>query len=115
MALNVGMVTIDTADPRALSEFWSAALNMKVVSDFDGEYLILKGAGDVAIGLQKVPEPKTGKNRVHLDLSAQDRAAEVQRLVSLGAGVVEDHDMPGYAWTVLADPDGNVFCVGAEE
>jgi predicted enzyme related to lactoylglutathione lyase len=115
MALNVGMVTIDTGDPRALSAFWSAALDMKMVSDFDGEYVILKGAGDVAIGLQKVPERRSGKNRVHLDLSTQDRAAEVRRLVALGATVVEEHGMTGYAWTVLSDPDGNVFCVGAEE
>ena len=115
MAAHIGMVTIDTADPHALAGFWTAALDMKIVSDFGGEYLVLRGAGDLAIGLQRVPEPRHGKNRVHLDLSTKDRAAEVARLVGLGASIVEEHTMPGFGWTVLCDPDANVFCIGAEE
>src|SRR5215467_13792722 len=115
MALSIGMVTIDTHDTQSLSEFWIAALDMKVEADFDGEYMVLKGADDVRLGLQRVPEPKQGKNRLHLDLSTKDRAAEVERLRGLGASVVEEHGMTGFAWTVLSDPHGNVFCVGAEE
>jgi predicted enzyme related to lactoylglutathione lyase len=115
MALHVGMVTIDSVDPRSLADFWTAALDMNVVADHGGEYLMLKGAGDLIVGLQRVSEPTAGKNRVHLDLSTKDRAAEVARLRGIGADIVDEHQLPGFAWTVLSDPDGNVFCVGAEE
>jgi hypothetical protein len=115
MALHVGMVTIDSVDPRGLADFWTSALDMKVVADHGGEYLMLKGAGDLIVGLQRVSEPTAGKNRIHLDLSTKDRATEVARLRGIGAGVVDEHQVPGFAWTVLCDPDGNVFCVGAEE
>jgi len=64
------------------------------------------------LGLQRVPEPRSGKNRVHVDLSGGSRATEVPRLVGLGATVVGEHEMPGLVWTVLADPEGNEFCVG---
>jgi predicted enzyme related to lactoylglutathione lyase len=115
MALHIGMVTIDSVDPRSLADFWTAALDVKVVADYDGGYLMLKEAGDLIVGLQRVSEPTAGKNRVHLDLSTKDRTAEVARLCRIGADLVEDHQLPGFAWTVLSDPDGNVFCVGAEE
>jgi predicted enzyme related to lactoylglutathione lyase len=60
-----------------------------------------------------VPKGKEVKNRVHLDLQADDRAAEVERLVSLGATVVHDKDEWDVKWTTLADPEGNEFCVAA--
>jgi hypothetical protein len=119
MALTVEMVTIDCADPRGLAEFWMKALGYEVTSDHDA-FMVLTPPTDghgPRLSLQKVPEPKIGKNRVHLDISAPagDRPAEVQRLVGLGAAVVDEHVMPGFAWTVLADPEGTVFCVGAPE
>ena len=60
-----------------------------------------------------MPKGKEVKNRVHLDLQADDRAAEVERLVSLGATVVHDKDAWDVQWTTLADPEGNEFCVAA--
>ena len=125
MALTVDLVTIDCADPRALSGFWAKALGYTVEFDQDGSYVMLGPAGPgeggaggggagVRIGLQKVAEPKVGKNRVHLDLGATDRVAEVERLVGLGATIVDEHSVPRFAWTVLADPAGNLFCVGSE-
>jgi predicted enzyme related to lactoylglutathione lyase len=61
-----------------------------------------------------MPEPKVGKNRVHVDFTTEDREAEVARLVELGATVSYDQVgvVPGLDWTTLADPEGNVFCVG---
>ena len=59
----------------------------------------------------KVPEPKIAKNRIHLDLMAPDPEAEVDRLVKLGATWVADLDEYGHTWTVMADPEGNEFCV----
>ena len=114
MALRAETVTIDCADPRALAEFWRQALDVEVDADF-GEYIRLKASGGTRVALQQVPEPRVGKNRVHLDLEADDRAAEVARLVALGATVVTDHAVPGWSWTIMADPEGTVFCVGAGE
>lgn len=115
MNLNLGMVTIDCAAPRALAEFWTKALDLEIVEDFAGFYLVMRPPGDApatAIALQKVDEPKGGKNRVHLDLVTDDRAAEVARLVALGATQVDEQSAAGMEWTVLQDPAGNEFCVG---
>ncbi|TCO56833.1 hypothetical protein EV192_106308 [Actinocrispum wychmicini] len=106
------MVTIDCAEPRELAKFWTAALNAQVEQDYDGFFMILTRADGPALGLQKVAEDLTGKNRVHMDLHTADRHAEVARLTELGATVVDEQKVPGMAWTVLSDPAGNVFCVG---
>ncbi|WP_103348051.1 VOC family protein, partial [Amycolatopsis sp. CA-128772] len=112
MAIHMGMVTIDCTDPRALAEFWTAALGTTVAQDY-GEFVMLAPptTGGLAMGLQRVPEPREGKNRVHIDFGGDDRAAEVKRLVELGAKEVAEHEAPGLAWTVLVDPEGNEFCV----
>jgi hypothetical protein len=97
MGLSIGMVTIDCSDPQSLGKFWTAALGTTVAGDY-GEFVLLDGTP--ALGLQKVPEPRTGKDRINVDLRADDRATEVARLTGLGA-------------LVLADPEGNQFCVGS--
>lgn len=108
------MVTIDCEDPQRLGAFWSAVLGLPVETDLgDYIYLARPAGGGIVVSLQKVPEPRVGKNRVHLDLNGS-RATEVPRLVALGASVLEEHIVPGTAWTVLADPEGNVFCVGED-
>lgn len=114
MTIELGGVTIDCADPRALADFWTKALNTEVGGDY-GDFLFLKhpGGGDGPyLGLQRVPEERVGKNRVHIDFRTEDREGEVARLVSLGATEVEEHTVPGLTWTVLQDPAGNEFCVG---
>lgn len=109
------MVTIDCASPRKLAEFWTQALDTSVV--FGDEMFVVLAAnkvGGVALALQRVPEPRAGKNRAHVDLDAADRQAEVRRLVELGATELGEHDGPdGLQWTVLADPEGNEFCVAS--
>jgi predicted enzyme related to lactoylglutathione lyase len=111
------MVTIDCAEPRELAKFWTAALRTEVSQDYNGDFLILApwGGGSVGMGLQRVPEELTGKNRVHLDMHTDDREGEVDRLVGLGATIVDEQKMPGLGWVVLADPAGNVFCVGQQD
>lgn len=115
MAITMKLVTIDCPDPRALAQFWASAMDLTVAEDFDGEYLILvpadKAADQIGLGLQRVAEPKVGKNRLHLDFASLDRELEVSRLVGLGASLVEHHEVPGMSWTVLTDPAGNEFCV----
>jgi catechol 2,3-dioxygenase-like lactoylglutathione lyase family enzyme len=117
MTATIGMVTIDCADPRDLATFWTAALDAKVVHDVDGDFLVLAPPADrgVMLGLQRVPEPKSGKNRTHLDLQTDDRVAEVRRLVDLGATVLAEHAHSGFRWSVMADPAGNEFCIGGQE
>lgn len=112
MVLKPGMVTIDCADPRTLATFWTEAADYRLAGEF-GDFLVLRPAdGDgLALGLQKVPGPRVGKNRVHVDFRADDREAEVRRLVGLGATVLDEQEAPGLRWTVLADPEGNEFCV----
>ncbi|MEV4602511.1 VOC family protein [Amycolatopsis sp. NPDC049253] len=112
MALELGMITIDCTDPRDLADFWTRALGVAVEADY-GPFVMLArpGGGRPALAFQQVSEPRTVKNRVHIDFSAPDREAEVKRLVGLGASEQERHAQPGIEWTVLADPEGNVFCV----
>jgi hypothetical protein len=107
------MVTLDCHDPRQLAEFWTRALDLTVVVDVE-EFLMLAPAhaDGVKLGLQWVPEPRTAKNRMHLDLGTPDRAGEVARLTAMGATVRGEGEAPGLTWTVLADPEGNEFCVG---
>jgi len=110
----MGMITIDCADPRGLAQFWTAALGTEVAQDYEGEFLILAPQeGGLPLALQRVPETRAGKNRVHIDFGGSDREAEVKRLVGLGARELAKHEVPGLTWTVLADPEGNEFCVSA--
>ena len=111
MAILMGGVTIDCATPQKLAAFWSAALDVTDIQDH-GEYVVIPMDGGY-LGLQRVPEGRAGKNRMHMDFRADDRAGEVARLVGLGATEVEEHAVPGLAWTVLRDPEGNEFCVGS--
>jgi predicted enzyme related to lactoylglutathione lyase len=112
MVMTAKMVTIDCADPRRLAGFWTEAAGYRVHWESES-FVVLKplsGEG-ITIGLQQVPEERVGKNRVHIDWHSDDREAEVERLVKLGATVRGEETVPGLTWTVLADPDGNEFCV----
>jgi predicted enzyme related to lactoylglutathione lyase len=113
MTLAMRMVTIDCADPKELVPFWTEATGYGVAADL-GQFVILEPADEdagPALGLQRVPEEKLGKNRVHIDFHVEDRPAEVERLVGLGASVVAEHSIRDFTWTVLRDPVGNEFCV----
>jgi catechol 2,3-dioxygenase-like lactoylglutathione lyase family enzyme len=107
---------LDCGDPETLADFWTAALGLRR-ERFHPPYLCLVDPAGrwPDLLLQRVPEPKSGKNRMHLDIQVVDAAAaaqEVRRLSGLGAAVlVEPHDDDGYLTTVLADPQGNEFCV----
>ena len=112
MGLAVRHVTFDCADPRRLAEFWRQATGGTVDQDW-GEFVTLRtpGLGVEHLAFGRVDDPTRGKNKVHVDFAAEDRPAEVARLVARGATVVAEHQVPGLEWTVLADPEGNQFCV----
>jgi predicted enzyme related to lactoylglutathione lyase len=118
MGLHAGWVAIDTQDPQRLALFWLAALGWDRSADpqdDDDEVEIVAPAkrNDAVrrILLLKVPEVKQVKNRLHLDLRPGDQAVEVVRLLELGAVHAEVGQTGKETWVVLADPDGNEFCV----
>ncbi|HEU5271230.1 MAG TPA: VOC family protein [Jatrophihabitans sp.] len=111
MPLEWEQVAIDAADPHALGRWWAEALGWVVVGEDDDE-LEIRPAPDRMPGLLfvTVPEAKAGKNRLHLDFRPADQDAEVQRLLALGAEPA-DVGQGDVSWVVLADPEGNEFCV----
>lgn len=115
MASAIFNVTMDCANPWALAQFWAAVLNRPVHPDNepdDSEVGVQLDHGGELI-FQRVPEPKSGKNRQHLCLRPdQPRDAEIERVVGLGARVLEDRRRPdGSGWAVMTDPEGNEFCL----
>lgn len=104
-------VVVDSADPAGLARFWAAVLDYRVVYEAPDEVVIAK-AEDTYPGLifVPVPEAKTVKNRLHIDLNPDDQDAEVERLISLGARRAEI-GQGEVSWVVMVDPEGNEFCV----
>ena len=114
MPVRLHHIVIDTHDLPRLARFWTQALGWRILSEREREIVI--GTGDEApVGMCFMPvsDPKTVKNRVHLDITtgADDRDAEIERLVGLGARRVDVGQTGRESWTVLADPEGNEFCV----
>ena len=107
-------VVIDCADHDVVVPFWAAALGWSV-HPINEQFVALRAPADEQIGFdilfQKVPEPKLAKNRAHIDFDAADMEAEVARLVGLGGSVRASHGLGSFHWTVVADPEGNEFCV----
>jgi len=109
-------IDVDAIDPAAQARFWQLALDWRVTYESDDEYVLEPPAGSPQDGVApdllflKVPDGKTVKNRLHLDLRPDDQAAEVARLEALGARRV-DIGQGDQTWVVLADPEGNEFCV----
>jgi hypothetical protein len=121
-------IVFDCRHPASLARFWAEALDGYAVAPYDDAELarlraigvddpeddstvLVEGPGHPRLFFQKVPEPKGAKNRVHLDLGADDPAAEVERLVGLGASVLRRQDEGEHRWVTLADPEGNELCV----
>lgn len=113
-ALKLAMITIDTDDALALSQWWREAFDAVVVEENEGWFVLLSlGEGAPLLAFQKVDDPTPGKNRIHLDLVAEDRVATVERLLNAGATLIAEREMPGMSWVTLADPAGNQFCVAS--
>ncbi|HEX2056920.1 MAG TPA: VOC family protein [Actinomycetota bacterium] len=111
MGSSVYSITIDCADPSGLASFWEQVLDYKRTYDETDEVVIepRDGSGNALLFL-RVPDDKKVKNRIHLDLKPTDQAAEVERVKGLGATEV-DIGQGDVSWVVLADPEGNEFCI----
>lgn len=117
MSITLRAVTFDCADAAALARFWSAVLDRPLDAEPEpSAFFASIGLADPtrqALMFIQVPEGKTVKNRVHLDLDADDIGAEVARVIALGATHVHDKAEYGMTWTTLRDPEGNEFCIGS--
>jgi predicted enzyme related to lactoylglutathione lyase len=107
-------VVIDCADHGVVVPFWEAALGW-TSHRINEQFVGLRAPEDQAVGFdilfQQVPEPKLAKNRAHIDFDAADMEAEVARLVGLGGRKLAEHSLGAFRWTIVADPEGNEFCV----
>jgi predicted enzyme related to lactoylglutathione lyase len=113
MAIRLGSTVINCADMELMTSFWSQALHLVPSSREEGDdFRVLRGER-VNLSLQLSRTPVSARDQMHLDLYSDDLAAEVQRLTGLGATFVRRHDDPDDDYAVLADPEGNEFCVVA--
>jgi predicted enzyme related to lactoylglutathione lyase len=110
-------VVINTQNHDTLVEFWKSLLGVEVAQSFAPYFTWLKPQhdGGVMVAIQAVPDPTPGRRRLHLDTVVEDLDAAIERITELGGSFVEDHDMQGFVWKVMADPDGNEFCIAPRE
>lgn len=128
MALKWYTVVVDSLDPQAQARWWAEVMDWMIIYDTPDEAVVIpknitegavedldewmrRGQGLVFV---RVPEAKSVKNRLHIDLAphtSQDREAEIRRLIDMGASTVDVGQSDDVSWTVLSDPEGNEFCV----
>jgi predicted enzyme related to lactoylglutathione lyase len=117
MTIRVQNVSIDCHEPHQLAQFWRDALGWRITSVDPEEVVLEPPAGSPEEGIVPdivfllTPDQKSTKNRLHLDLRPADQGAEVERLVKLGATRVDIGQSSECTWVVLADPEGNEFCI----
>ncbi|MFH9230190.1 VOC family protein [Streptomyces lydicus] len=106
--MRINALIIDATDPEGLAAFWSELLGRPVVGR-TGPYVWLRRENGLGMGFQQTAEPKSGKNRMHFDITSADPAAEQQRVEALGGRRLEQYADGGFL--VMADPEGNEFCI----
>lgn len=114
MAVCLHHIVIDAHDLRGLARFWAAALQWKILSEREREVVIGPDVdAPVGICFMPVADRKVVKNRLHLDLNPgpDDRETEIERIIALGARRIDIGQTGAESWTVLADPEGNEFCI----
>ena len=104
-------ISIDVADVDRAGAFWAAVLGVELGGRFGQYQLVGSGTTPPAVVLQQVPEPKVGKNRVHIDIRCEDIGASLRRVEELGGRKLRDvHDL-GHDFIAVADTEGNEFCL----
>ncbi|MFF7209320.1 VOC family protein [Streptomyces sp. NPDC008238] len=109
--LSVKDLVVDCVDPERLAAFWGELLGRPVVARI-GPYVWLARGEGPGLGFQRTERPTAGKNRVHFDVASADPGAERARIEALGGRVLEEYAEGGFL--VMADPEGNEFCVVPE-
>lgn len=114
MPSRIAVLAIDAVDPKVVADFWCRVLDWRIVEESaDGVTIAPPSGAWPGIDVFSVPEHKAGKNRLHLDLRADgvSTSDELERLIGLGAQRVDVGQTPDVTWVVLADPEGNEFCL----
>jgi predicted enzyme related to lactoylglutathione lyase len=114
MPLALHHIVVDAHDLPALARFWAGVLDWRILSEREREVVIGPDeSAPVGMCFMPVTDRKSVKNRLHLDLTtaAEDRDTELERILALGARRVDVGQSGTESWTVLADPEGNEFCV----
>jgi predicted enzyme related to lactoylglutathione lyase len=109
-----GSVTIDSDDAASLASWWADLLGVEV-KDHGGFYWLMRQEGGrFNLAIQQVPEAKSGKNRVHVDFAVSDLIAVSDQIVAAGGSMLAEHTAGEFVWRVMADPQGNEFCIITE-
>lgn len=104
-------LVFDTHDPQLVSAFWSEVLGRPVADDWGDFVRLAPDQSGARLAFASVPEAKIAKNRLHLDIAVDDRVQAVERFIALGGSLVETRNQGDQTWSVMADPEGNEFCV----
>jgi hypothetical protein len=112
MSVRVGGWAFDCADPPRVAAFWMQALGLEETSRSDAGVFLEAPGGGRWMWFAKVPEPKVAKNRHHLEMETDELDAEIARLERLGATTLAANHEEFWDWNVMADPEGNEFCLG---
>ena len=104
-------IVVDCADPERLAAFWGPLLGVGVADRSESFVELERLPNGMGLGFQKVPEPKVGKVRIHLDLTVRDIDVAAERVVALGGQRVADVK----SWRVMTDPEGHEFCLLPEK
>lgn len=110
MSIVIEHIVFDCANAAKLADFWAGVLRLEVDAEANEYFATVNKSGEgVALMFIQVPEPRTGKNRLHVDLATADWETEVDRLLALGANRHSEHDEYGTHWLTLTDPEGSLF------
>ena len=109
----VGSVVINAIDHDRIVDFWCRLLGVGIAKSHAPYFTWLapQHPGGISVAIQTVENPTPGRNRVHLDTSVPDIEEAARFIESLGGSMVEEHAIEGFAWKVMADPEGNEFCI----
>ncbi len=116
--IDVLYVTIDAVDAQKVAEFWAAILGVEIDNEFDDGRFIFLGSreGVPVVCIQRVPEPKLGKTRVHLDLGVEDLDVATERVIELGGSWDgTERTLEPFTWRTVADPEGTEFDIALVE
>lgn len=112
----VGSVVINVIDIDRAKQFWTALLGVEVAREFPGfAWLERQHDAGIVVALQQVDGPKHGRNRVHIDTGVADLDEGQRRIEEIGGSLVEEQEVQGYRWRIMADPEGNEFCIGVRQ
>jgi catechol 2,3-dioxygenase-like lactoylglutathione lyase family enzyme len=114
VTVRVASVVVNCVDVDRQVDFWRSLLGVDEYHRVDDAFVWLQPQqpNGVKLAFQQVVDPTPGRRRLHLDCSVDDLDAAEVRIRGLGGAHLEDHEVEGYAWKVMADPEGNEFCIG---